>query len=73
MNGLFAPKRKAFATEEKADLKSSLEQWKNGLPEDMRVCGIDGTETIWTFLLHLAHKSVSCFNHLIKLCADHCR
>lgn len=70
MNGLFAPKRKAFATEEKAGLRNSLEQWKNELPEDMRVCGMNGTETIWTFLLHLAHKLASLSAQLFRLCTD---
>lgn len=59
MGGLFAPNSTNVTNGNNASLCKSLDQWEESLPSEMRVCGLKGSETLWTFLLHLAYKSVS--------------
>lgn len=65
MGGLFAPNSTNVAAGNHASLCKSLDQWEESLPSEMRVCGLKGSETLWTFLLHLAYKSV--FRALVAL------
>ena len=52
----FVPGRRHATDENVQKLDASLEAWKNNLPNDMAYSSDDGTDCVWTALLHLAYK-----------------
>jgi hypothetical protein len=52
----FVPGQQPATEEEIQDLDTSLELWKNSLPDGMQYSSDEGSASIWTCLLHLAYK-----------------
>ncbi|KAG5977246.1 hypothetical protein E4U55_006947, partial [Claviceps digitariae] len=52
----FAPGRNRASAEDVRSLDCALEAWKDSLPESMKYAADEGSESVWTCLLHLAYK-----------------
>lgn len=54
----FSPGQPASTAADVEGLDTALEAWRNSLPESMRCATDEGSESVWTCLLHLAYKYV---------------
>ncbi|KAJ0299753.1 hypothetical protein COL516b_008870 [Colletotrichum fioriniae] len=61
MDTHFAPGRGPPAPTEVCELKQQLEDWKQGLPEEMRRGPDDGQSSVLTCLIHLAYNLFAAF------------
>lgn len=52
----FSPGQPASTAVDVEGLDQSLEAWKNSLPDSMKYAADEGSESVWTCLLHLAYK-----------------
>ncbi|KAJ6439799.1 cutinase transcription factor 1 alpha [Purpureocillium lavendulum] len=52
----FSPGQPASTAEDVEGLDKALEAWRNTLPESMRCATDEGSESVWTCLLHLAYN-----------------
>ncbi|KAG6069664.1 hypothetical protein E4U33_004689 [Claviceps sp. LM78 group G4] len=53
----FAPGKNKASANDVRDLDCALEAWKESLPESMKYAIEEGSESVWTCLLHLAYKN----------------
>ncbi|KAG6018570.1 hypothetical protein E4U40_000137 [Claviceps sp. LM458 group G5] len=53
----FAPGKNKASADDVRDLDCALEAWKESLPESMKYATEEGSESVWTCLLHLAYKN----------------
>lgn len=61
----FIPGRTPTAHDEMSNLQTSLEQWRDSLPVELRLVSNDDNPSVWACLLHLA------YNHLrILICRN---
>jgi hypothetical protein len=62
----FLPGRPPSTPEQVKKLDRSLEDWKQGLTDELGRGVEDGTASVWSHLLHLAYKSVA-YHHIWSL------
>ncbi|TWU76018.1 hypothetical protein ED733_007175 [Metarhizium rileyi] len=56
----FAPGKRASTAGDVKDLDGALEAWKESLPRSMKCATDEGSESVWTCLLHLAYNFLRC-------------
>lgn len=60
----FAPKRQYSSTTDDLEMvKQELEDWKDTLPDGMRLGASEGNVSVWSSLLHLSYKFVCWTSH----------
>ncbi|KJZ78517.1 hypothetical protein HIM_01908 [Hirsutella minnesotensis 3608] len=59
----FSPGQPASTAADVEGLDKSLEAWKNSLPETMKYATDEGSESVWTCLLHLAYNHLRILIH----------
>jgi hypothetical protein len=56
MNCVFSLKNRASAGQHIVRLSESVDALKKELPSETGICDSDSKKTLWTFLIHLAHR-----------------
>ncbi|KAG5961246.1 hypothetical protein E4U57_007798 [Claviceps arundinis] len=59
----FAPGKNKASADDVRDLDCALEAWKDSLPESMKYAIEEGSESVWTCLLHLAYNHLRILIH----------
>ncbi|GJN71818.1 cutinase transcription factor 1 alpha [Purpureocillium lilacinum] len=59
----FSPGQPASTAADVEGLDTALEAWRNSLPESMRCATDEGSESVWTCLLHLAYNHLRILIH----------
>ncbi|KAG6072411.1 hypothetical protein E4U16_005354 [Claviceps sp. LM84 group G4] len=59
----FAPGKNKASANDVRDLDCALEAWKESLPESMKYAIEEGSESVWTCLLHLAYNHLRILIH----------
>ncbi|OWT43551.1 acyl-CoA dehydrogenase [Pochonia chlamydosporia 170] len=59
----FAPGKRASTAGDVQDLDNALEAWKDSLPDSMKYATDEGSESVWTCLLHLAYNHLRILIH----------
>lgn len=52
----FSPGQPESTAADVAGLDEALEAWRSSLPDDMKNATDEGSESVWTCLVHLAYK-----------------